>query len=445
MHTDKWTETIETTKRYFPDECLLDTYLFRLGCCQYSDADNRLNNWLTFFNRNRYLQSDSFYRYIIEGVLEIASENRFYWKLTNREVLISQQLFLKLWNTVKPIELSHKSAGVKLYVLSMVYGKYPAMFTDTILEEVFYYEGDLSESVISRVTFSILLKLDTPWFLLRQIDLLSPNELDILMKGLLGSNEFKNSYFQSLVTRKEFNQLMLLEFKKTYFDDNILCRSLIYIKITEETPGLEKEAILFLKSSEVFTNKPKEYLSEIGFWKMAFRLVYPAVIRLSGLAMEDCVGYLEQMKYCENDPLQFSVQGRTSESLSRLIRDWYDRIGANLSWKGSANKTVDFKYKGSSYQVCELTSSGQLLEESKNLSHCVETFDWGCYLGSCQIWSLKIKRKAKFKALFTLEVVSNSIVQVKGMHNIDPDEGEMEVIKFCASLLQFEIKLDQPI
>ena len=75
----------------------------------------------------------------------------------------------------------------------------------------------------------------------------------------------------------------------------------------------------------------------------------------------------------------------------------------------------------------------ELAREGKTLHHCVSTYKEYCIKGLSYIFSFgKRDESHEQKALLTLEVRGNSIVQVRGACNRFPTDSEKEIISIWA-------------
>ena len=140
----------------------------------------------------------------------------------------------------------------------------------------------------------------------------------------------------------------------------------------------------------------------------------------------------------------FSIKGRTPSSLLRMTEEWHEvlkksRKTGNAAWEGE--KIEDFTHiegEGVSekiYQIRQLLSYKQLLEEGNAMSHCVYSYADSCERKACSIWSVTIETvsTAAPKRLLTIEVNSqHTIVQIRGKCNDLPAIQELDIIRLWA-------------
>jgi hypothetical protein len=82
-----------------------------------------------------------------------------------------------------------------------------------------------------------------------------------------------------------------------------------------------------------------------------------------------------------------------------------------------------------SYSIEQIKSSNELYDEGRQLRHCVYSYSSYCESNSCQIFSLSIiDQKNKSRPLLTIEVTGSNICQVRGKHNREPIDYELEII-----------------
>ncbi|MCB0843050.1 MAG: PcfJ domain-containing protein [Bacteroidetes bacterium] len=136
----------------------------------------------------------------------------------------------------------------------------------------------------------------------------------------------------------------------------------------------------------------------------------------------------------------FSMKGRTITSLIRGMEKWHRELrevkytGKNISWIGSRKK--DWEYiegvgNGQKcYQIIQLKSALELIEEGRAMKHCVASYAYSCSKGNCSIWSLRVNHDFSQKPLVTIEVnARDMIVQARGKYNAMPSQVEQNIIR----------------
>jgi hypothetical protein len=125
----------------------------------------------------------------------------------------------------------------------------------------------------------------------------------------------------------------------------------------------------------------------------------------------------------------FSMKGRTVQSMLRLMRDWHKSLGlasAGLAWAPSPLQPMlveepspDPSDPPRRWQMLELTNSAQLRTEGTALHHCVASYADHCYRGLSRIWSLRFWRGEKVHHVLTIEIDPRrrAVVQARGWAN----------------------------
>jgi hypothetical protein len=150
------------------------------------------------------------------------------------------------------------------------------------------------------------------------------------------------------------------------------------------------------------------------------------------------------MRYCEPPHANFSMKGRTAGSLLRLMEEWHNGLrsgGGGLTWGRSTLRPMVAKAPAADYseapalwQFVELTSGEQLRAEGRILRHCVASYASRCWRGARQIWSLRLVRADKARAVVTLEIDpgKRAIVQARGFRNRYPSGRSLQLIRLWA-------------
>lgn len=140
----------------------------------------------------------------------------------------------------------------------------------------------------------------------------------------------------------------------------------------------------------------------------------------------------------------FSMKGRTAASMLRLMEEWHCGLrtaGGGLSWSRSTLRPLAVEEPAVAppalpgrWQFVELTSSEGLRAEGKALRHCVASYASRCWRGASRIWSLRLIRGTKARAIVTLEIdpKQRAIVQARGFRNSLPSGRRLQVIRMWA-------------
>jgi PcfJ-like protein len=147
----------------------------------------------------------------------------------------------------------------------------------------------------------------------------------------------------------------------------------------------------------------------------------------------------------------FSMRGRTVESLLRAVDAWHQQLGkevkgGKLQWKKS--EIDDYKFiEGSKesknmkiWRIRELLNSNELVAEGREMKHCVVTYAHSCSKRICSIWTMDVETKDCLEKLLTIEVNDSKFIQqVRGKCNRNPIEKEKAVIKRWAQQEKLEL------
>lgn len=127
---------------------------------------------------------------------------------------------------------------------------------------------------------------------------------------------------------------------------------------------------------------------------------------------------------------QFSLAGRTPQSLQRLVEAWHRELGrgraTGRAWAPSGLSGMQYLgapepgFETARWHIEEILHSSALVAEGRVLHHCVATYERRCVVGSSSIWSLRRQfEEAAPRPIFTVEVDprTRTIVQVRGYRN----------------------------
>lgn len=159
---------------------------------------------------------------------------------------------------------------------------------------------------------------------------------------------------------------------------------------------------------------------------------------------ENRLVFVERGVAQEEGPAQpnFTMHGRTPDTLLRQVEKWHRQLGkevrgGDLQWVKS--KINDYRYMTGTvkkrnekiWTIHELLSSNELIAEGRQQHHCVASYARSCYSGRSSIWTMSYQEYLVRQKLLTIELKNDSktIVQVRGLRNRLPTEGEMDVIR----------------
>lgn len=415
-------------------------------------TNNRKSAWIEFFNENQTnpfcFHSESFL-----AVLMFFEGDNLIKEQTGFEFEMSKAFYCELFSLKRQMVLSDTVAAQKLLMLSLIFGKYPGIFRESISNYFRSCDMLLNDEIIDSFFTKSLVKYETPHYFIRNFQHLNREEVEILIYTLSKGSLRKYSLFQVQPTKKEFSQLLQLNALYITENDHLFTRGLIYVKLVGskyqldeiETNGSALTAI-FLNASRTFLTNPKKYLIDIEFWRKAYLLIVRKRINLINFRITDCVDYLEYMKY--QSGTDYSLKGRTTESLIRATRQWHQQIynekltaTLNLKWEKSEELELYFSIGKRNFSCVQLNSSLDLFKEGKIMKNCVITYAQSCANLYCTIWSLRLNKKEDFYPFMTIEVINRTIVQARTKANGTPNEKQLDILHNWAMRMEYKIDL----
>ena len=137
----------------------------------------------------------------------------------------------------------------------------------------------------------------------------------------------------------------------------------------------------------------------------------------------------------------FSMKGRTSESLIRQVEEWHKHLAKSksrrvTSWNSCGIEGLD-RVEGDGkkrFLIVELLTSAQLSAEGNAMHHCVGSYSMSCSSGRCAIYSLQSDESGFLTRRLTIEVdlQTRQIVQARGKYNVMPSETDKRVLRMWA-------------
>jgi hypothetical protein len=138
----------------------------------------------------------------------------------------------------------------------------------------------------------------------------------------------------------------------------------------------------------------------------------------------------------------FSVKGRTAESLVRLTEEWHKQLAKTKTrkitkWESCGIAGLDTADDDGRNRVVirELLTSNELQQEGRAMHHCVGSYSWNCSSGKCAIYSMRVEDAAGNMRGLTIEVDvhSRAIVQVRGKYNVSPNPADTRILRSWAT------------
>jgi hypothetical protein len=195
----------------------------------------------------------------------------------------------------------------------------------------------------------------------------------------------------------------------------------------------------------VLSTRTALHLDNGEFWRTVWRFLIANAEAINVEQVGPLIDFLQAIRHervlvetpdriVTRDPPQpaFSMKGRTSQSMLRLMREWHRSLGVangSLAWTPSSFRPMLLEEPGhdpsappSVWQLTEITNAAQLRAEGAALHHCVASYADLCRRGASRIWSLRVRRGERMRRLLTIEVdmKKRAIVQARGWRNRAP-------------------------
>jgi hypothetical protein len=170
------------------------------------------------------------------------------------------------------------------------------------------------------------------------------------------------------------------------------------------------------------------------FWRTVWLFFIANASQLNPTQIGPIIDYLHAVRHETASGFKppypdFSMKGRTVQSILRLMGDWHKSLGkgkAAFTWAPSPFRPLSFEEPAPDasdaprqWQIMELTNSAQLRQEGMAMHHCVASYAHRCYRGQSSIWSLRFWQREKVHQVLTIEVdpTKRSIIQARGNAN----------------------------
>lgn len=270
----------------------------------------------------------------------------------------------------------------------------------------------------------------------------SYDHLQLLISILEGQSPRKLLAPRFLVSKKENALLHGFGLDLTSFHSEPVERHVIAVKLLKEAPDSVLLLQALLDTSQRFHNDLAGFANDLDFWKSAFRLIARGESQLMGYTDVRClVDYIEYQRYRQDDVKDYSLKGRTLNSILNAVEEWHEgatffhtQKDLHQTWKPLGFPDFETKSATSVFRISEITSGKRLLKESKELKHCVFGYLGTCYTGKTNIFSLteekSVAGKTIVKSKVTMQVTNRRLVQAFGKANSIPPEGLMIMIAY---------------
>ena len=153
-------------------------------------------------------------------------------------------------------------------------------------------------------------------------------------------------------------------------------------------------------------------------------------------------------RLCETPPPQpnFSMKGRSPETLLEQVQSWHRHLAGvhqgQADWSPSGIAPFRFVAKDeesgetmATWTIRELLSSQALLNEGREMHHCVGSYAYACAEGTSSIWTMDVETVDGRRKLLTIEVErrTRAIRQACGKYNALPDAEAVAILRHWAT------------
>jgi hypothetical protein len=208
----------------------------------------------------------------------------------------------------------------------------------------------------------------------------------------------------------------------------------------------------------VLAARPAVDLHHGDFWQTAWHFLVAHMREINGDQVAPLIDFLHTVRHESiavdtadgiviRRPLlpDFSLKGRTLQSVTRLMEQWHRNVGlgeGGFSWEPSKIRPLvqetpndDPTVPPTIWELTELTSSGQLRAEGTALQHCVASYGYGCWKGRSRIWSLRRRRGLSCKSVVTVEIdpLSRTVTQARGFRNRRASGRPLSILQWWAA------------
>ncbi|MFN4763690.1 PcfJ domain-containing protein [Gillisia sp. Q332] len=234
------------------------------------------------------------------------------------------------------------------------------------------------------------------------------------------------------ISKRENALLHNLQLNLTAFHTEVIDRYILAARLLKEAPHAVFTIQSLLETSHKFEEDPVGFAKDIDFWKDVVRLISTPEESLTYHSnIRALIDYLEYQRYGGNEILDYTLKGRTLNSLIRVVDEWhfeaaFDHTEEDLEATWISLGIPDYKKTNPKniLRITEITSGKRLLKESEEMKHCVFSYLGMCRTGKTHIFSLTEETlsigETIEKPLVTIEVKERRLVQAYGEGNCFP-------------------------
>lgn len=414
----------------------------------YSDhrSNVRLLQWYQFLNEH-YTHQPCIHNQLLHVIVDdFCTQQSLLAQQTIEELEISLSLLEKIFHSPHFIELNNDAVARYLITVLFIYGKYPGMVVGSTYKAVNRLAGVADMHKARQMFETLFVPFENPKGVTDLLHLLTLTEIESLMYILQGTSK-KNKALPVTLSKKEYNYFMRELESVDLYKDDILFRHCIYAKLLCR-PVNNTLFTHFISNCRMLRFDARKFAQKIPFWIDVLQLINQTNaeddFHIIDYYLNNLLDYLEFMAYNTND---YSVAGRTLNSLTVQMHDWHREIDMEFAsrkssyrWSMKGENCRLIRHEGFTYIFLKITTGARLVYESKIMKHCVYTYVNDCMEGKSAIWSVIRKTRTRHKPLITVEINAlGQLIQAFGKHNIPISSSEQRLLSKWCKLENFHI------
>lgn len=389
----------------------------------------RLNNWLIFFNEQATNLS-GLYENLIHALLKLYLQLGLIHEQTTYQFESSKYFFSLFKSSKKSFAIIENQSALLLFHISLIQASYPQLIRKSIIKEIHILPEFLTILTVKRFFESIFEPQNkVPSLIISHLELLKYKEWLFVVDLLDGINIRKSKHLPLKLSKKE-SQILRTQLPYSLgLSNKVVLRLVLISKLLVGSMRYDKHYIhMMFMTGNIFDNNPELIIKDIDFWKKAYLFLGNFKSDNSEITPVEALHYIEFKKYHSNE--EFSLKGRTVKSITRAVEEWHEESRyenlleyENYEWDKKYQDTI-IELDNVNYSFEEIHTGKRLLEESKEMKHCVFSYIDLCLSSGVTIFSMQKKEK---KCL-TIEVKNKKVVQVRGFKNRLPLKQEHFIV-----------------
>ena len=138
----------------------------------------------------------------------------------------------------------------------------------------------------------------------------------------------------------------------------------------------------------------------------------------------------------------FTMRGRTAESLLRQVSAWHTQLGREqrvgpMQWKSSGIDGLSLvegheqSEKKRRWTITELLNRDALVDEGRDMRHCIATYARSCASGHSSVWSMQCENAEGRERVLTIELrpATRLVLEARGRFNAAPTPQAMRILR----------------